>query len=199
MVAGIGLLVSAAAAADTLVLRNGRRIAGELVEYRYDRVQWRNENGRTERIDRDDIRRIEFDDFGSDGSSFTSEDRPGSGRPSGRREREVSVKATEPWTSAGIEVERGQRIAFEAQGIVRWGKDRNHGPEGEKGSPRNSNRPMPSRNAAALIGRVGDGDPFYIGSDRGEIRVPESGTLYLGINDDYLQDNAGAFRVTVYY
>jgi hypothetical protein len=57
---------------------------------------------------------------------------------------------------------------------------------------------MPSRPAAALIGRIDD-NVFFIGNDRDGIRVRDSGRLYLGINDDYLQDNTGSFRVTVYY
>ena len=40
---------------------------------------------------------------------------------------------------------------------------------------------------------------FYIGNDNGPIRVRSSGRLFLGVNDDYLQDNSGNFRVVVYY
>ena len=59
---------------------------------------------------------------------------------------------------------------------------------------------MPNRPAAALIGRVGESnDYFFIGGDGGAVRVRGNGRLYLGINDDYLRDNSGAFRVTVYY
>jgi hypothetical protein len=50
-----------------------------------------------------------------------------------------------------------------------------------------------------LIGRVGDDAPFFIGSDTEGIRVRGSGTLFLGINDETLDDNSGSFRVTVYY
>lgn len=196
---GVGLAVAAGAMADTLVLRDGRRIQGELVEYRRDRVEWRTDGGRLERFDRDDVRRIEFDNFGSGSGSGSGDEPPESGRPGGLREREVSVMAAERWTSTGIEVQRGQRIWIEAGGEVRWGKDRKDGPDGERGSKRNPNRPIPSRNAAALIGRVGQGDPFFIGNDSGEIRIRESGMLQLGINDDYLLDNSGAFRVTVYH
>ena len=198
-VVGAVLLMGAGAAADTLVLRNGRRIVGELVEYRNDRVAWRDDRGRSERFDRSDVRRIEFDDNGfGDSSASWNDDRPGSGRPSGMREREVSVQAAQGWTSTGVRVERGDRIYVEAHGVVRWGPDRSHGPEGEKNSPRNPNRPIPGRNAAALIGRIDDGDPFFIGGDD-EVRVPESGTLFLGVNDDYLQDNAGSFKITISY
>ena len=53
--------------------------------------------------------------------------------------------------------------------------------------------------AAALIGRVGDSsDCFFIGDDKGVIRVRSSGRLYLGVNDDFLKDNTGSFRVTLH-
>ena len=52
--------------------------------------------------------------------------------------------------------------------------------------------------AAALIGRIGGSGVFFVGSDRGDFRMRDSGRLYLSVNDDYLQDNSGAFRVTVY-
>jgi hypothetical protein len=59
---------------------------------------------------------------------------------------------------------------------------------------------MPNRSSAGLIGRIGDrDDPFFIGDDQGATRVRSSGRLYLGVNDDYLKDNTGSFRVTVYY
>ena len=57
---------------------------------------------------------------------------------------------------------------------------------------------MPDRGAAALIGKIGpNGDPFFIGDDRAGIRVRGSGRLYLGINDDFLQDNSGWLRVVI--
>jgi hypothetical protein len=116
------------------------------------------------------------------------------------RERDVTVGAAQAWTDTGVSVRPGQTIYFAASGRVRWGPGRQDGPAGEHDSPRNQNRPIPSRAAGALIGRVGDGnDYFYIGDDTGPIRVRGGGRLYLGINDDYLQDNSGAFRVVVYY
>jgi hypothetical protein len=57
---------------------------------------------------------------------------------------------------------------------------------------------LPNRPGAALIGRVGN-DVFYIGDERGAIRVRNSGRLQLGVNDEYLADNSGSFRVTVFY
>ena len=61
------------------------------------------------------------------------------------------------------------------------------------------NRPIPSRPAAALVGRIDNDSPFFIGSDSSPIRVRSSGRLYLMINDDVLEDNSGSFRVVIYY
>jgi len=84
---------------------------------------------------------------------------------------------------------------------VKWGPNRSNGPAGEVNSPMNPNRPIPNRPAAALIGRVGGNstDYFFIGANRGAFRMRSSGRLSLGINDDNLQDNSGAFRVVIYY
>jgi hypothetical protein len=59
---------------------------------------------------------------------------------------------------------------------------------------------MPDRNAAALIGKIGEnGDPFFIGDVKEAIRVRGSGRLFLGLNDDYLGDNSGSLRVVIGY
>ena len=121
-------------------------------------------------------------------------------RPPGLRERDVTVDAATAWRDTGIDLRAGQTVYFSASGRVRWGPDRQDGPEGEHGSPYNAGRPIPGRPAAALVGRVGEGsDNFFIGDDKGPVRVRASGRLYLGINDDFLKDNSGSFRVTVYY
>jgi hypothetical protein len=104
-----------------------------------------------------------------------------------------------PWNDAGIDVRAGQTIYVTATGRVSWGPGRRDGPAGERNSPRNATRPIPSRPAAALIGKIGNQDPFFIGDEEGPIRMRESGRLSLGINDDYLDDNSSNFRVTVYY
>src|SRR5262249_18391343 len=122
------------------------------------------------------------------------------GRPSGLRERTVSVDSWVAWIDTGVDVRAGQSVYFSATGRVRWGPNRQDGPGGEHNSPRNDGRPMPSRQAAALIGRVGESnDYFFIGDETGALRMRSGGRLFLGVNDDFLKDNTGSFRVTVYY
>lgn len=196
--------------ADTLYLRNGQRMQGDLVSVRGNTIEFQERRGfgstRTIRVDRDEVDRIDFDgntnsnNWGGNGGSGwgSSNGWEGGGRPSGMRERQTTVAATREWTDTGVQVRAGQTIYVEASGQVRWGRDRRDGPAGEKNSPFNQARPLPGRAGAALIGRIG-GDVFFIGDERGPIRVRNSGRLELGSNDDFLDDNSGSFRVTVFY
>jgi hypothetical protein len=207
----LGLLSGALLHADTLVLRDGTQVNGRLIEIRNNTIEFEpNRRGQsTMRVNRRDVRRIEFDtDGGGYEGGFDRPGRPGGdyggGRPGGgdyggQREREVNVPARESWYDTGIELRSGQTVRFQASGRVRWGPGRQDEPDGENNSPHNPNRPIPSRPAAALVGRIGDDSPFFIGKDSSPIRARSSGRLYLMINDDVLEDNTGSFRVIVYY
>ena len=202
---GVGcLLVEIALSADTLVMKDGRRVDGQLLVVRDGVIEFESQRSgvfsRRERlrVDRADVRRIEFDEIDS-GRDRDRADRASS-RPSGLRERDVSVDSSVAWKDTGVDVRAGQTVYFSATGRVRWGPGRQDGPSGENHSPYNAQRPIPGRPAAALIGRVGEAEEyFFIGDEKGAIRMRSSGRLYLGVNDDYLKDNSGSFRVTVYY
>ena len=192
-------------AADTLYLRNGQRVEGELIGVRNGQIEFEERRGfggtRTLRFDRDEVDRIDFENrrYGNNyGNSGNNNSNLSGGRPSGMRERQVIVSADVQWNDSGVDVRAGQTIYFEAQGRVRWGRDRQDGPAGERNSPSNPNRPMGNRNAAALIGRIGN-DLFFIGDETGPVRMRSGGRLFLGVNDDVLTDNSGNFRVVVYY
>lgn len=208
------LVFGVSVSADTVVLRDGRRLTGQLVGIRDGVVEVEVQRGffgrERVRLNQDEVARIDFDEASGGGQSFGSGGSgggggrlgsgDGDGRPSGMRERSVTVDASAPWTDTGVMVRSGQTVYVSATGRVRWGPGRQDGPGGEKNSPRNDGRPMPNRPAAALIGRIGDADDyFFIGGDEGAIRVRGNGRLFLGINDDYLPDNSGSFRVTIYH
>lgn len=202
----VGAMVFATQAgiiADVLVLRDGRRIQGILTGVRGDTIEFEHRTGRDDgrvvRYDRADVRALEFD-TAPFGNRYRDDNRFGNSSRSGMRERPVAVDARTQWTDAGIDVRGGQQLMFEAAGEVRWGPNRRDGAGGERHSPFNPGRPMPDRNAAALIGKIGpNGDPFFIGEEREPIRVRGSGRLFLGINDDYLNDNSGSLRVVILY
>ena len=201
------LALPAGLQADTLYLRNGQRISGEVIGMRNGTIEFEERrsfgSSRTVRFDRDEIDRIEFENnrssnnYNNNSSGYNS-NANSNGRPNGMREKQTIVSADVAWNDTGIEVRAGQTVYFEATGQVRWGKDRRDGPGGERNSPNNPNRPMGNRNAAALIGKIGN-DMFFIGDETGPVRLRTSGRLYLGVNDDVLTDNSGNFRVVVYY
>lgn len=212
IVAGACVLLSA----DSLTLRDGRRLSGELVSVRGDVIEFREHgvfSSRVLRLNRDEVRRIELDDsvasdrdrrddrYVPEPDRDRARDRADAGFRPGMREREVVVSGDVPWVDTGIEVRAGQAVQFVARGTVWWGPNRKDGPEGEKNSPHNPGRPMPNRPAAALIGKIGPSstDYFFIGDEQGPIRVRSSGRLFLGVNDDMLRDNHGNFRVVVSY
>ena len=109
---------------------------------------------------------------------------------------EIRVEANRPFTSAGMNVSRGERIRFEVNGDIRIGPNVGAGPDGNPDLARRLSYPVRSVPAGALIGRVGNSAPFAIGS-RGEVVMPAAGELRLGINDDKFDDNSGWFTVRV--
>jgi hypothetical protein len=156
------------------------------------------------RVRRDEIARIEF--LEAQPPSYTQthqESAGGTGSliPRGMRERLVTVEGNARWNDTGIDVREGQQLYFTASGEVRWGpRNRKDGAAGERNSPVNKDRPIPDRPAAALIARIGDGnDIVFIGAEAGPFRARQTGRLYLGINDDWLEDNTGSLRVKVSY
>ena len=199
-IAAICLLVVAAGAigsADTLVLMNGRRIQGELLGVYGREIEFEERAGgarRVMRVPRAEIVRIEF----LEQQSGNQQDvRPVI--PPRLRERNVTVRPTEAWTDTGVDVRAGQEIYFQTSGQVTWSPNKRVDANGTRDSKSDPARPLPTRNGGALIGRIGERDTFLIGLDVGPFRIRQNGRLYLGVNDDNLEDNTGFYYVVVSY
>jgi hypothetical protein len=111
----------------------------------------------------------------------------------------ITVDASQPWTSSGISVRKGQRLTFTSTGEIQLSDDGNDmaTASGAKNARYAANAPMRNVLAGALIGRIGtNGQPFAIGSTA-TITAPAAGILYLGVNDDGFADNRGNFQVVV--
>jgi Zn-dependent protease with chaperone function len=130
---------------------------------------------------------------------------------------DITIMGDRDWIDTGIEVQEGQEISFSAFGTVylQKGNIRAYcGPDGYDLKTRQ--QPFVDRNIGALIGKVaillsievdeGSGretrheirENFFIGPDI-TIRMPMSGQLYLGINENLVEDNEGAFSVSIVY
>jgi hypothetical protein len=109
-----------------------------------------------------------------------------------------TVPANRQWTPTGIRVNQGDLLRFTSTGEIHFTgnpSDR----AGVAGSPDHkfvSTAPLPTALAGALIGRIDNGLPFGIG-DSTSITAPASGLLYLGTNDDIVNDNSGQFQVVI--
>ena len=109
----------------------------------------------------------------------------------------ITVPGNRQWTATNIQVQAGDVVRFQSSGEISFTNANDRA--GVAGSPDLkyvAGAPIPGALAGALIGRIGNGQPFGIG-DQTTIRMPGSGTLYLGINDDNVGDNSGQFQIVI--
>jgi hypothetical protein len=180
-----------------LVTRGGEVVAGTL----YDvggtnplRLTF-SVNGANRDYSSNDVARIYFARPGTTAAATPSgTSTEGLAAASGR----IQVPASAGWVNTGLTVQQGQTILLTTTGEVRLSADANDvaTPAGAKSGRTAPSAPLPGVLAGALIGRVGNGQPFGIGNQT-SIPAPNAGTLFLAVNDDQLSDNAGAFGVEV--
>jgi len=109
----------------------------------------------------------------------------------------IRVHADEVWTDTGMDVEVGDLLIIEyVSGDWSPWPGGSYDALGFGGDPLCDCNVILGVSHAALIGRIGDGRPFFVGAEyvRG---AGEAGRLYLGINDTRLEDNSGRLRVRV--
>jgi hypothetical protein len=117
---------------------------------------------------------------------------------SGAGSNTITVPATQRWTPTGISVRRGETLTITAEGEIRISPDANDRatPDGIVNQRFDRSAPLPRTLAGALIGRIGNGQPFGIGKNM-QVPAPAAGALFLGINEANVADNEGSFQVTV--
>jgi hypothetical protein len=114
--------------------------------------------------------------------------------------RTVVVPSNVQWTNTGFNVSRGQFLRFETTGEIRLstnGDDMSRA-VGTATGRRADKAPIPTIPVGALIGRIGNGQPFSIGDATTAFDMPENGRLFLGVNDDHVGDNSGNYVVQVW-
>lgn len=160
------------------------------------RNEWRASNGTMPSFNRLDVNndnRLTRGEFRGDVS-----DQNDTYNPAPTAGEEIVVYPQERWTDSGLRVRAGDVMYFDTTGNIRLSSARGDvaTAAGARSGRQAADSPLSNQVAGALIGRIDNGEPFLIGNRR-TVRAPVSGRLYLGVNDDYLEDNSGEFRVMV--
>lgn len=185
---------------QAVVLRDGSVVKGQVLELGHTNpadqktpylVVFRTSAGEERRLPVSQVARVYFGSSTGVGTSGSPSQVPdGSG---------IAVPANQKWTPTGLTVRRGEVLNFSSTGEGRLSADSAdvaHA-SGALSQRYAQNSPLPRVFAGALIGRVGNGEPFPIGGPTNTVTMPAAGQLFLGINDDDVNDNQGGFRVTV--
>ncbi len=120
------------------------------------------------------------------------------GATAGQQQRTVRVMPQQRWTDSGITVRAGDTLTLDASGNMQLSDDAKDTaiPAGSTINRRAPDAPMLNQLAGGLIARIDNYAPIFLGGRR-TFTVPVSGRLFLGVNDDYLDDNRGEFVVNI--
>jgi hypothetical protein len=105
--------------------------------------------------------------------------------------------STNGWTNSGLVVRRGQRLRVMASGRISLGQGRFSTPTGIATLPDKA-KLMQTEPTGSLIAVIGDdNDDFIAIGGRRDFVAQRDGVLFLGVNEGDLNDNTGAYDVTI--
>jgi hypothetical protein len=189
-----------ASGTDMIALRSGDHQNGTLVNLvNGDTVIWKNEAGQTQQYAINDVSKIYLNpDSARTAYNYNASANQAvatSGQTAGGAT--VQVQANTQWTPTGVMVKTGDHVTFTTTGQIQIQSNGSQvGPDGTPGIQGGA-LPVPQMAVGGLIAKVANSKPFPIGSNAQPIRMPTTGQLMLGVNDGQLNDNSGAFTVTV--
>jgi len=112
----------------------------------------------------------------------------------------VIVPANACWINSEVNVIAGQRVSISSRGIVNTYGGRegsNSDPNGQaNGMCGGTKCPVIGVGYGSLIGRVGDGKAFFVGTSL-EFVADRDGQLYFTVNDWECDDNTGTFNLVI--
>jgi hypothetical protein len=206
--------------ADTIRMKDGTVIRGEIVGFKDQQFTVLIGSGAKNRRSKvsiyiEDVDTIEFDKAVVADNGSRNDDPPpinnNGGKPASNNNggntvpaRYLSIRSkvaadntNNGWTNTGIVLRRGQKVRISANGTITVSRGVNATPAGLP-SVRDTRKLMPNEATGGLIAVIGDdNDDFvFIGRNR-EFVAQRDGVLFLGINEDNLNDNTGAFDASI--
>src|SRR5574341_299533 len=225
VVMALALVMAVPVLADTIRLKDGSVIRGQIISFRNEQftiLVGSGARGRKSRITvyMEDVESIEFDSAPADESANppttpqptsqppvnprpanTSTDQPTNpSAPPTFFTVNVRVRAdnsTNGWTNSGLVVRRGQRLRINATGRISLGGNRMAPPDGLP-NVQDREKLMRTQPTGGLIAVIGDDndDFIFVGSNR-DFVAQRDGVLFLGVNEGNLADNSGTFEVVI--
>ena len=109
-----------------------------------------------------------------------------------------TVNSQQRWVDTGIILRTGDIMTIQSSGQIQMSDNAQDvaSPAGALSRRMAPDAPVNGVLAGALIAKIGAYSPIAIG-DQTRIAAPVPGQLYLGVNDDHLPDNRGAFTVVI--
>lgn len=216
------LSLSLPAIADTIRLKDGNVIRGQVIGFRDQQFTVLIGTGargrRSEtKIYVEDIESIEFDS--APGIAATEDSAPARSEPVSMPPAEarttpsststssptfftikVSVRADDTnngWSNSGLVVRKGQRLRITASGRISLGRGRFSTPAGVP-TLADSDKLLRTEATGALIAVIGDdNDDFILIGNRRDFVAQRDGVLFLGVNEGNLSDNTGTYDVVI--
>lgn len=181
---------------QVIVLKNGETISGQLTDIGGTsplRLTFRTASGERD-FSSNEVARVVM--ARPDNAAANAPAAVGSTGPSPAQG--VTVSSQMQWSPTGIIVSRGEWVTFSTTGEVKIGGEGNPtaNADGVTTGARAPDSPVAAAPAGALVGKIGNGPAFLIGS-RNRVQMTAAGQLFLGVNDGHLQDNEGSFQVQV--
>ena len=185
-----------------VLLRNGQTVDGRLSDIggNQPKILYVDTPSGQRQFNSDEVALVVMNPTGAAAANAAAA--PGSGRVVGtagtlgrRQTTQFTVPGNQQWIETDITVQQGANVDFRVAGEIEYAPNARVSAAGApRREPGGGDVPIPNAPAGALIGRIDNGQPFVIGRNT-SVRMPASGTLFLGINDDNVSDNNGNFRV----
>lgn len=172
----------------------GRRLGRRAGDYDFDALDVNN-NNRVERREWQ-ARLDEFNRLNTNGDNFLTREELEGLEAVGTSGRSIAVGGDRQWVDTGINVQVGDTVSINANGQIRVARDGGLMTAAGVESGRTEGATMPNARVGGLVARFGNSPPVFIGESR-TFRAPRAGRLYLGVNDNFFDDNTGQFNVTV--
>jgi hypothetical protein len=183
-----------------ILLRNGQTVDGRLMDIggTLPKILYVDTPSGQRQFNSDEVALVVLNPTGAAAAAGGNNRATGTAGTLGRRQTTTfTIPANQQWTETDVNVRDGETLELRVTGEIEYAPNTRVSAAGApRRTPGGPDVPIPNAPAGALVGRIDNGAPFLIGRNT-SVRVPDSGTLFLGINDDIVNDNSGNYRVII--